>query len=94
MMALFGDDTCGFELAEKLEATSVWRAWLGDSEYGLLKPHLATAGAWLAFMQPSENSSLEVLKLQLRVRALLFEKAASILFSEPLGSTAYNLWDL
>jgi len=71
-MRLLGDNGAGYELAQRLEENSIWRAWLGEREYVLLQPYLATPGTWSAFMQ-TENPS--VIALQLRVRALLFDKA-------------------
>lgn len=71
-MRLLGDNGAGYELAQRLEENAVWRAWLGEREYILLQPYLTTPGTWSAFMQ-NENPS--VIALQLRVRALLFDKA-------------------
>lgn len=71
-MRLLGDKGAGYELAQRLEENSVWRAWLGETEYVSLRSYLATPGTWSAFMQ-TENPS--VIALQLRVRALLFDKA-------------------
>ncbi|XP_073385407.1 uncharacterized protein [Physcomitrium patens] len=71
-MKLLGDNGAGYELAQRLEENSVWRAWLGERDYVLLQSYLATPGTWSAFMQ-IENPS--VTALQLRVRALLFDKA-------------------
>lgn len=71
-MKLLGDNGAGYELAQRLEENSVWRAWLGERDFVLLQSYLATPGTWSAFMQ-IENPS--VTALQLRVRALLFDKA-------------------
>ncbi|KAG0598179.1 hypothetical protein M758_12G052700 [Ceratodon purpureus] len=71
-MRLLGDNGAGYELAQRLEENAVWRAWLGERDYVVLQSYLQTPGTWSAFMQTVNPS---VVALQLRVRALLFDKA-------------------
>ncbi|KAM3261276.1 hypothetical protein ACQJBY_052121 [Aegilops geniculata] len=89
---LLGDDGRGYELARRLEACGAWRAWLGDGAHASLAPHLASASTWDAFLCPSSSSSSspprQLLLLQLRVRALLFDKASAALVLRAGASTA------
>jgi len=89
-MRLLGDNGSGYELAQKLEENSTWRAWLGEKDHAAMQQHLATAGCWSAFMQ-SDNPS--VLILQLRVRALLFDKAVASLYLETAESATASALD-
>lgn len=82
--ALLGDDGRGYELARRLESSGTWRAWLGDSGYAAFAHALASPSAWESFMSSRSQAHLH---LQLRARALLFDKASSSLFS-PSPSTA------
>lgn len=83
-MALLGDDGRGYELARKLETCGVWRTWLGDSTYPNLAPFLSSPSAWDSFMRTDPSKSRALVHLQLRVRALLFDKASpSSLSSNP-----------
>ncbi|KAI3665105.1 hypothetical protein L6452_43723 [Arctium lappa] len=80
-MALLGDDGRGYELARKLESQGVWRSWLGDdSLYATFIPFLSTPSSWESFMRTDETKSRAQIQLQLRVRALLFDKACVSLF--------------
>ncbi|KAH9329811.1 hypothetical protein KI387_001919 [Taxus chinensis] len=81
-MALLGEEGIGYELAIKLESSGGWRAWLGDSHYTQMAPHLTTSSAWKKFMSNAEGDGIRSnaqLDLQLRVRALLFDKATAAL---------------
>lgn len=89
-MRLLGDNGSGYELAQKLEENSTWRAWLGERDHVAIQPYLATPGCWSAFMQ-SDNPS--VLILQLRVRALLFDKAVASLYVETAESATASALD-
>ncbi|XP_002979345.2 uncharacterized protein LOC9660380 [Selaginella moellendorffii] len=68
----------GFQLASDLEAIAAWRPWLGDHLYSELRMHLATPSAWSAFMRGNDGSNSGRLRLQLRVRALLYDKALEL----------------
>ncbi|KAG8098598.1 hypothetical protein GUJ93_ZPchr0013g37302 [Zizania palustris] len=88
---LLGEDGSGYELARRMEACGAWRAWLGDNAHAALAPHLANASAWDAFLSPSSSGSTprQLLLLQLRVRALLFDKASAALL--PRGASPASL---
>ncbi|XP_010484344.1 PREDICTED: uncharacterized protein LOC109124513 [Camelina sativa] len=79
-MALLGDDGRGFDLARRLEVSGVWRTWLGDSIYSSFHYHLSSPSNWEAFMRVDESKPRSQIQLQLRVRALLFDKATVSLF--------------
>lgn len=79
-MAALGDDGRGYELARKLEACGVWRPWLGDSLYSNFIHFLSSSSAWDSFMTVGDSKSRDQIHLQLRVRALLFDKASVSLF--------------
>ncbi|KAL9659252.1 hypothetical protein QQ045_024057 [Rhodiola kirilowii] len=79
-MALLGDDGRGYELAKKLESCGVWRLWLGDALYPHFDPFLSSPAAWEAFMKSDDSKSRAQIQLQLRARALLFDKASVSLF--------------
>lgn len=79
-MALLGDDGLGYELARKLESLGVWRTWLGDSGYLSLAPFLSSPSSWDSFMRADDSKPRAQLHLQLRARALLFDKASASLF--------------
>ncbi|KAF2285279.1 hypothetical protein GH714_042321 [Hevea brasiliensis] len=79
-MSLLGDDGRGFELARKLETLGVWRTWLGDSLYSNFVHFLSSSSSWDSFMRADEPKSKSQIHLQLRVRALLFEKVSVSLF--------------
>ncbi|KAI6694961.1 hypothetical protein NL676_022671 [Syzygium grande] len=89
-MALLGDDGRGYELARKLESLGVWRTWLGDSGYLSLAPFLSSPSSWDSFMRADDSKPRAQLHLQLRARALLFDKASASLFlrSPPPASAA------
>ncbi|KAL5754572.1 hypothetical protein ACOSP7_022792 [Xanthoceras sorbifolium] len=89
-MSQLGDDGLGYELARKLEESGVWRAWLGDSCYSTFIHSLASLSSWDSFMRPDDSKSRTHLHLQLRARALLFDKATISLFlpSAPTSSSA------
>jgi hypothetical protein len=76
-MSLLGDDGRGYELARKLESAGTWRTWLGDSNYTNFAPFLSSPSAWNSFMSTDSSKSTLHIHLQLRVRALLFDKASS-----------------
>ncbi|KAH0671347.1 hypothetical protein KY285_024237 [Solanum tuberosum] len=79
-MALLGDDGRGYELALKLESHGVWRSWLGDSLYTNFIPLLSSPSTWDSFMRTDDAKTRVQIHLQLRVRALLFDKASVSLF--------------
>ncbi|CAN6542070.1 unnamed protein product [Malus baccata var. baccata] len=84
-MALLGDDGRGYELACKLESCNVWRTWLGDSTFAHFAPFLKSPSTWEAFM---DSKSKAPLYLQLRARALLFDKACVSLFLRPNSNSS------
>lgn len=79
-MALLGDDGRGFELARKLESCGVWRSWLGDALYSNFVQYLSSPNTWESFMRSDDSKSRAQIQLQLRARALLFDKASVSLF--------------
>ncbi|ESQ31300.1 hypothetical protein EUTSA_v10003865mg [Eutrema salsugineum] len=79
-MALLGDDGRGFDLARRLEVSGVWRTWLGDSTYLSFHHYLSSPSSWESFMRVDDSKSRAQIQLQLRVRALLFDKATVSLF--------------
>ncbi|XP_012081684.1 uncharacterized protein LOC105641698 isoform X2 [Jatropha curcas] len=87
-MSLLGDDGRGFELARKLETLGVWRAWLGDSLYSTFIHFLSSPSSWDSFMRTDDSKSRPRIQLQLRVRALLFDKASVSLFVSSNNSSA------
>ena len=89
-MALLGDDGRGYELARKLETVGVWRTWLGESNYTIFLRFLDSPSTWEAFMRVEDSKSRAQIHLQLRVRALLFDKASVSLFlrSNPSSSSS------
>uniref|UniRef100_A0A0V0IMS8 Putative histone-lysine N-methyltransferase 2D-like n=1 Tax=Solanum chacoense TaxID=4108 RepID=A0A0V0IMS8_SOLCH len=82
-MALLGDDGRGYELALKLESHGVWRSWLSDSLYTNFIPLLSSPSTWDSFMRTDDAKTRVQIHLQLRVRALLFDKASVSLFLRP-----------
>ncbi|XP_059640279.1 uncharacterized protein LOC132282570 isoform X2 [Cornus florida] len=82
-MALLGDDGRGYELARKLESQGVWRSWLGDSLYANFIHFLSSPSSWEVFLRNDASKSRAQIQLQLRVRALLFDKACVSLFLRP-----------
>ncbi|KAE9596965.1 hypothetical protein Lal_00007328 [Lupinus albus] len=80
-MNLLGEDGKGYELAMKLESFGLWRTWLGDSTYPNFIPFLSSLSAWDSFITPDPTKSRALIQLQLRVRALLFDKASVSLFT-------------
>ncbi|XP_028770110.1 uncharacterized protein LOC114727581 [Neltuma alba] len=87
-MALLGDDGSGYELARKLESCGVWRTWLGDSTYANFVQFLASPSTWDSFIRPDDSKSRAQIQLQLRVRALLFDKATASLFFRSTNSSS------
>ncbi|KAK9074896.1 hypothetical protein SSX86_003215 [Deinandra increscens subsp. villosa] len=80
-MALLGDDGRGYELARKLESQGIWRSWFGDdSMYDLFLPFLSSPSSWESFMRTDDAKPRAQIQLQLRARALLFDKACVSLF--------------
>jgi hypothetical protein len=92
---LLGEDGRGYELARRLEACGAWREWLGDdSAHAALAQHLTSPATWDAFLYPSASPSppaRPLLLLQLRVRALLFDKASAALLLPPRGAAPVSL---
>jgi hypothetical protein len=84
---LLGEDGRGYELARRLEACGAWRAWLGDdAAHAALTQHLTSPATWDNFLSPAASPSpppRPLLLLQLRVRALLFDKASAALQLAP-----------
>ncbi|KAF6160638.1 hypothetical protein GIB67_019578 [Kingdonia uniflora] len=81
-MDLLGEDGLGYDLARKLETYGVWRSWLGESNYTNFRHFLSSPSTWETFMNCDSSSSKTraQIHLQLRVRALLFDKASVSLF--------------
>ncbi|KZV21737.1 Transcription initiation factor TFIID subunit 8 isoform 1 [Dorcoceras hygrometricum] len=79
-MALMGDDGRGYELARKLESHGVWRSWLGDAVYSNFVHFLSSPASWDAFMRSNDSKTKSQIQLQLRARALLYDKASVSLF--------------
>lgn len=79
-MALLGDDGRGYELALKLESHGIWRSWLGDSLYTNFIHFLSSPSTWDSFMRTDDSKTRVHIHLQLRVRALLFDKSSVPLF--------------
>ncbi|KAG0470863.1 hypothetical protein HPP92_017563 [Vanilla planifolia] len=96
MNLLLGEDGRGYELARLLESRGAWRSWLGDTSYASFVHSLSSPAAWDSFMTSSPSVPRSQLQLQLRVRALLFDKASSALFlrPSPAASTATLLSNL
>ncbi|XP_066365791.1 uncharacterized protein [Miscanthus floridulus] len=92
---LLGEDGRGYELARRLEACGAWREWLGDdSAHAALAQHLTSPATWDAFLYPAASPSpppRPLLLLQLRVRALLFDKASAALLLPPRGGAPVSL---
>ncbi|KAL1536775.1 putative cyclin-dependent serine/threonine-protein kinase isoform X1 [Salvia divinorum] len=89
-MALLGEDGRGYELARKLESQGVWRPWLGDALYPSFIPFLSSPAAWDSFMLPDDSKSRPQISLELRARALLFDKASVSLFAQPTALSKLN----
>ncbi|OVA01842.1 hypothetical protein BVC80_9075g89 [Macleaya cordata] len=89
-MSLLGDDGLGYELARKLEVCGVWRSWLGESNYSNFLNFLTSPSTWESFMRSDDSKTRAQIQLQLRARALLFDKASVSLFlrSHPSSSTS------
>lgn len=86
-MALLGEDGRGYELARKLESQGVWRTWLGDdSLYTNFVPFLSSPSSWESFMTTTSRAQIQ---LQLRARALLFDKTC-LSFSSPTPNSKLN----
>ncbi|XWS29605.1 hypothetical protein CRYUN_Cryun24cG0043400 [Craigia yunnanensis] len=89
-MALLGDDGSGYDLARRLESCGVWRTWLGDSTYASFFHFLTSPSAWESFMRADDSKSRAQIHLQLRARALLFDKATIALFLRSYSTNAAN----
>ncbi|XP_019423875.1 PREDICTED: uncharacterized protein LOC109333072 [Lupinus angustifolius] len=92
-MNLLGEDGKGYELAMKLESFGLWRTWLGDSTYPNFIPFLSSPSVWDSFITPDPTKSRALIQLQLRVRALLFDKASVSLYTDsnnPLSPSSLN----
>ncbi|MCL7037457.1 hypothetical protein MKW94_026414 [Papaver nudicaule] len=89
-MSLLGEDGLGYELAKKLEVCGVWKSWLGESNYKILLSFLSSLSTWELFMKTDDTKTRAQIQLQLRARALLFDKASVSLFlrSHPSSSPA------
>ncbi|CAA7393929.1 unnamed protein product [Spirodela intermedia] len=85
---LLGEDGRGYDLARRLDACGAWRAWLGDTAYGGFVHSLASPAAWETFMRSDDaaGKTRAQILLQLRARALLFDKASVSLFVSPSAS--------
>ncbi|KAK4393950.1 hypothetical protein Sango_1865800 [Sesamum angolense] len=83
-MALLGDDGRGYELARKLGAMACGR---GDTLYSTFIPFLSSPAAWEAFMRADDSKTKPQIHLQLRARALLFDKASVSLFIQSASSS-------
>ncbi|KAF1001869.1 uncharacterized protein LOC141703047 [Apium graveolens] len=79
-MDFLGDDGKGYELARKLEIHGVWRQWLGDSIYTAFVNNLSSQSNWNNFMKTDASKTRSQIELQLRARALLFDKASISLY--------------
>ena len=79
-MSVPGDDGLGYDLARKLETLGMWRAWLGDSLHSNFLHFLSSPASWNSFMRTDDSKSKSHIQLQLRARALLFDKASVSLF--------------
>ncbi|KAM7529364.1 hypothetical protein LguiB_032774 [Lonicera macranthoides] len=79
-MALLGEDGRGFELARKLESVGAWRPWLGDAIYANFLHYLSSPSSWETFMRTDDSKTRAQIQIQLRARALLFDKASISLF--------------
>ncbi|BFI30078.1 protein MpBromo8 [Marchantia polymorpha subsp. ruderalis] len=89
-MRIFGKDGDGYELTVRLENAGSLREWLGATSYSKLLPHLTSQAAWHSFMNSTSSS---LLNLQMRVRALLFDKAAGCVyedFGEKIAPSSLN----
>lgn len=84
--SLVGPDGVGYDLARKLESKGVWRVWLGDQLYATFLHSLSSPSSFQDFMHHHHAQSRASLHLQLRVRALLFDKASAF-FNSPSNST-------
>ncbi|XP_047319944.1 uncharacterized protein LOC124923974 isoform X2 [Impatiens glandulifera] len=92
MALLLGEDGRGYDLARKLESLGVWRTWLGDALYSSFIHCLTSPSSWDVFMSTDDSKSRAQIQLQLRVRALLFDKAsASQLLRPPLQSSSSSI---
>ncbi|KAJ4966251.1 hypothetical protein NE237_018100 [Protea cynaroides] len=89
-MALLGEDGRGYELARKLEGCGVWRSWLGESSYTSFTHFLASPSTWEAFMMTDDSKTRAQIQLQLRVRALLYDKASVSLFLRSHPSSSFS----
>ncbi|KAK8606958.1 hypothetical protein V6N13_052710 [Hibiscus sabdariffa] len=89
-MALLGDDGRGYDLARLLESCGVWREWLGESTYASFVQFLSSPLAWESFMRVDDSISRAQIHLQLRCRALLFDKATVALFLRSHPTNAAN----
>ncbi|KAK8673854.1 hypothetical protein V6N13_112164 [Hibiscus sabdariffa] len=89
-MALLGDDGRGYDLARLLESGGVWREWLGDSTDASFVHFLSSPSAWVSFMRVDDSTSRTQIQLQLRCRALLFDKATVALFLRSHPTNAAN----
>ncbi|KAK9284149.1 hypothetical protein L1049_023317 [Liquidambar formosana] len=87
-MSLLGDDGRGYELARKLDTCGVWRLWLGESLYHSFHSFLSSPSKWEAFMRTDDSKSRAQIHLQLRARALLFDKACVSLFLRSSSSSS------
>eukprot|EP00898_Chlorokybus_atmophyticus_P001068 jgi/Chlat1/1962/Chrsp158S02272 len=75
---------CGYARARQLAESGAWSCWLTEPEQEALRPHLISPAAWQAFLLANQGvgdqagegvspHSVVDVKLQLRVRALLFD---------------------
>ncbi|XP_008796667.2 uncharacterized protein LOC103712060 isoform X2 [Phoenix dactylifera] len=94
MAVLLGEDGLGYELARRMEQCGAWRAWLGDAAYAAFAHFLTSPAAWEAFLTASPAASKAHLHLQLRARALLYDKASIALFLRPSSSGGFSISNL
>ncbi|KAB5524767.1 hypothetical protein DKX38_022516 [Salix brachista] len=79
-MSVLSDDGLGYDLARKLETLGMGCAWLGDSLYSNF---LSSPASWNSFIRTDDSKSKSHIQFQLRARALLSIKLASLSFSDP-----------
>ncbi|KAG9149629.1 hypothetical protein Leryth_023246 [Lithospermum erythrorhizon] len=92
MTSILGIDGKGYELARKLESQGIWRIWLGEELYSSFIHSLSSSSSWQDFMKADDDYSKtkSQLHLQLRARALLFDKAALSLFIPSNSTLLHN----
>jgi hypothetical protein len=75
---MFGQaDVIAFARVKKLHAAGIWSQWLNAEELAQFQPYLANVEKYDAFMD-TNNTTQADLRLQLRVRAVLFDPSLSL----------------